>query len=104
MLMPSVAELDALGDQKQILKVTDQTFLVCMVLGLLCGTASFFSDLFSVSCFFTVKLPGSTYGICLLCARFFIQILCLPAFFTDLEDLAGAWYTVSAASLSGSSL
>ena len=99
MLMPSVAELDALGDQKQI-----RLFLFAWSLAFFAEAASFFSDLFSVSCFFTVKLPGSTYGICLLCARFFIQILCLPAFFTDLEDLAGAWYTVSAASLSGSSL
>ena len=41
MLMPSVAELDALGNEKQIRKVTDQIFLLCMALGLLCGTGFF---------------------------------------------------------------
>lgn len=41
MLMPSVAELDALGNSQKIRQVIDQTFLLCMSLGLLCGTGFF---------------------------------------------------------------
>lgn len=41
MLMPSVAELDTLGDRKKIQKVIDQTFFLCMLLGFLCGAAFF---------------------------------------------------------------
>ena len=41
MLMPSVARMDALGDQKQIRHVTDQTFFLCMFLGFLCGSGFF---------------------------------------------------------------
>ena len=41
MLMPSVAELDALGNGKQIRKVTDQTFLLCMMLGFFCSAGFF---------------------------------------------------------------
>ena len=41
MLMPSVARMDALGDQKQIRYVTDQTFFLCMFLGFLCGSGFF---------------------------------------------------------------
>lgn len=41
MLMPSVAELDALGDRKSLQKITDQTFFLCMMLGLL-SSAGFF--------------------------------------------------------------
>ena len=58
MLMPSVAELDALGDQKQILKVTDQTFLVCMVLGLLCGSGFFLFGPFFGQLLFHSKTAG----------------------------------------------
>ena len=41
MLMPSIAQLDALGKQKQIRRVTDQTFFLCMFLGFLCGSGFF---------------------------------------------------------------
>ena len=38
MMMPSIAQLDALGEQKQIRRVTDQTFFLCMFL---CGSGFF---------------------------------------------------------------
>ena len=41
MLVPSIAQLDALGNEKQIRRVTDQTFFLCMFLGFLCGSGFF---------------------------------------------------------------
>lgn len=41
MLVPSIAQLDALGNKKQIRRVTDQTFFLCMFLGFLCGSGFF---------------------------------------------------------------
>ena len=79
MLMPSIAQLDALGKQKQIRRVTEQTFFLCMFLGFLCGSGFFLLAHSSEHCFFTARLPEPTYGICLLSVLFFIQTPCSPA-------------------------
>lgn len=86
MMMPSIAQLDALGEQKQIRRVTDQTFFLCMFLGFLCGSGFFLLAHSSERCFFTARLPAPTYGICLLSVLFFIQTPCSPASCRDLEN------------------
>ena len=71
-------------------KLQTRTFLFAWSFGLLCGrSAGFFFGPFSVSCF-----SDKTAGIYIVLAVFcvpvlFIQILCLPAFFTDFEDSSG---------------
>ena len=59
MLMPSVARMDALGDQKQILHVTDQTFFLCMFLGFLCGSGFFLFGPFLGTLLFHSKTAGT---------------------------------------------
>lgn len=59
MLMPSVARMDALGDQKQIRYVTDQTFFLCMFLGFLCGSGFFLFGPFLGTLLFHSKTAGT---------------------------------------------
>ena len=59
MLMPSVARMDALGDQKQIRHVTDQTFFLCMFLGFLCGSGFFLFGPFLGTLLFHSKTAGT---------------------------------------------
>ena len=59
MLMPSIAQLDALGDQKQIRRVTDQTFFLCMFLGFLCGSGFFLFGPFLGTLLFHSKTAGT---------------------------------------------
>ena len=59
MLMPSVAEMDALGDQKKIRQVTDQTFFLCMLLGFLCGSGFFLFGAFFGKLLFHSKTAGT---------------------------------------------
>lgn len=59
MLMPSVARMDALGDQKQIRHVTDQTFFLCMFLGFLCGSGFFLFGPFLGTLLFHSQTAGT---------------------------------------------
>lgn len=59
MLMPSVARMDALGDQKQIRHVTDQTFFLCIFLGFLCGSGFFLFGPFLGTLLFHSKTAGT---------------------------------------------
>ena len=59
MLMPSVARMDALGDQKQLRHVTDQTFFLCMFLGFLCGSGFFLFGPFLGTLLFHSKTAGT---------------------------------------------
>lgn len=86
MLMPSIAQLDALGEQKQIRRVTDQTFFCACSWDFYAEADSFFLAHSSEHCFFTARLPEPTYGICLLSVLFFIQTPCSPASCRDLEN------------------
>ena len=88
MLMPSIAQLDALGKQKQIRRVTDQTFFLCMFLGFLCGSGFFLFGPFLGALLFHSQTAGPTYGTCLLSVLFFIQTPCSPASCRDLENRA----------------
>lgn len=58
MLMPSVAELDALENRKQIRKVTDLTFLLCMMLGFFCCAGFFLLGPFMGKLLFHSKTAG----------------------------------------------
>ena len=59
MLMPSIAQLDALGKQKQIRRVTDQTFFLCMFLGFLCGSGFFLFGPFLGALLFHSQTAGT---------------------------------------------
>ena len=59
MLMPSIAQLDALGEQKQIRRVTDQTFFLCMFLGFLCGSGFFLFGPFLGTLLFHSQTAGT---------------------------------------------
>ena len=59
MLMPSIAQLDALGKQKQIRRVTDQTFFLCMFLGFLCGSGFFLFGPFLGTLLFHSQTAGT---------------------------------------------
>lgn len=59
MLMPSIARMDALGDQKQIRRVTDQTFFLCMFLGFFCGSGFFLFGPFLGTLLFHSKTTGT---------------------------------------------
>ena len=59
MLKPSVARMDALGDQKQIRHVTDQTFFLCMFLGFLCGSGFFLFGPFLGTLLFHSQTAGT---------------------------------------------
>ena len=68
MLMPSVARMDALGDQKQIRHVTDQTFFLCMFLGFLCGSGFFLFGPFLGTLLFHSKTAGTYIRyLCFFC-------------------------------------
>lgn len=59
MLMPSIAQLDALGKQKQIRRVTDQIFFLCMFLGFLCGSGFFLFGPFLGALLFHSQTAGT---------------------------------------------
>ena len=59
MMMPSIAQLDALGEQKQIRRVTDQTFFLCMFLGFLCGSGFFLFGPFLGALLFHSQTAGT---------------------------------------------
>ena len=59
MLMPSIAQLDALGKQQQIRRVTDQTFFLCMFLGFLCGSGFFLFGPFLGALLFHSQTAGT---------------------------------------------
>ena len=59
MMMPSIAQLDALGEQKQIRRVTDQTFFLCMFLGFLCGSGFFLFGPFLGTLLFHSQTAGT---------------------------------------------
>lgn len=90
MLMPSVARMDALGDQKQIRHVTDQTFFSACFWDFCVEADSFSLDHSLEHCFFTAKLPELTYGIFLSAVLFFIPTPCSPASFRGLEGRGAA--------------
>ena len=90
MLMPSIAQLDALGKQKQIRRVTDRSFFCACSWDFYAEADSFFLAHSSEHCFFTARLPEPTYGICLLSVLFFIQTPCSPASCRDLENRGSA--------------
>lgn len=58
-MMPSIAQLDVLGEQKQIRRVTDQTFFLCMFLGFLCGSGFFLFGPFLGALLFHSQTAGT---------------------------------------------
>ena len=94
MLMPSIAQLDALGKQKQIRRVTDQTFFLCMFLGFLCGSGFFLFGPFLGALLFHSQTAGTYIRYLSFICPFLYSNTALISVLNGL-DLAGKTFLIN---------